>query len=117
MQLAKLLGIKVTVPLESSILYPPPLYGFCEVDPVWIPRRSKAMCMPYLRGHGLTRLRDKVFRIGHLGDFNELMLLGTLSGIEMGLEIAGVPHKKGGVAAAMDYLVHTEVGARERAVA
>jgi alanine-glyoxylate transaminase/serine-glyoxylate transaminase/serine-pyruvate transaminase len=68
-------------------------------------------------GSGLTRLRDKVFRIGHLGDFNELMLLGTLSGIEMGLEIAGVPHKKGGVAAAMDYLVHTEVGARERAVA
>ena len=68
-------------------------------------------------GSGLTRLRDKVFRIGHLGDFNELMLLGTLSGIEMGLEIAGVPHKKGGVAAAMDYLVHTEVGARERAMA
>ncbi len=69
-------------------------------------------------GSGLTRLRDKVFRIGHLGDFNELMLLGTLSGIEMGLEIAGVPHKKGGVAAAMDYLIHTEVaGARERAVA
>jgi alanine-glyoxylate transaminase/serine-glyoxylate transaminase/serine-pyruvate transaminase len=69
-------------------------------------------------GSGLTRLRDKVFRIGHLGDFNELMLLGTLSGIEMGLEIAGVPHKKGGVAAAMDYLIHVEaVGARERAVA
>ena len=69
-------------------------------------------------GSGLTRLRDKVFRIGHLGDFNELMLLGTLSGIEMGLEIAGVPHKKGGVAAAMDYLVHIEtVGARERALA
>ena len=56
-------------------------------------------------GSGLTKLRDKVFRIGHLGDFNDLMLLGTLAGIEMGLELANVPHKKGGVAAAMDYLV------------
>ena len=56
-------------------------------------------------GSGLTKLRDKVFRIGHLGDFNDLMLLGTLAGVEMGLALAGVPHKKGGVAAAMDYLV------------
>jgi len=55
-------------------------------------------------GSGLTKLRDKVFRIGHLGDFNDLMLCGTLCGIEMGLEIARVPHKKGGAAAAMDYL-------------
>jgi alanine-glyoxylate transaminase/serine-glyoxylate transaminase/serine-pyruvate transaminase len=45
-----------------------------------------------------------VFRIGHLGDFNDLMLCGTLSGIEMGLELAGVPHRKGGVDAAMQYL-------------
>ena len=59
---------------------------------------------------GLTRLRDKVFCIGHLGDFNDLMLAGTLAGIEMGLELTGVPHKKGGVEAAMDYLVHSEVG-------
>ncbi|OGA21916.1 MAG: serine--glyoxylate aminotransferase [Betaproteobacteria bacterium RIFCSPLOWO2_02_FULL_67_26] len=59
-------------------------------------------------GSGLTRLRDKVFRIGHLGDFNDLMLLGTLAGIEMGLELAGVPHKKGGVQAAMDYLARGE---------
>jgi len=57
-------------------------------------------------GSGLTKLRDKVFRIGHLGDFNDLMLCGTLSGIEMGLELARVPHKKGGVDAAMDYLAH-----------
>jgi alanine-glyoxylate transaminase/serine-glyoxylate transaminase/serine-pyruvate transaminase len=55
-------------------------------------------------GSGLTRLRDKVFRIGHLGDFNDLMLCGTLCGIEMGLELAGIAHKKGGVAAALDYL-------------
>src|SRR5262245_8677620 len=61
-------------------------------------------------GSGLTKLRDKVFRIGHLGDFNDLILAGHLAGIEMGLELTGVPHKKGGVAAAMDYLVHSEVG-------
>jgi len=69
-------------------------------------------------GSGLTKLRDKVFRIGHLGDFNDLMLAGTLAGIEMGLELTGVPHKKGGVDAAMDYLVHSETaGSRKRAIA
>jgi alanine-glyoxylate transaminase/serine-glyoxylate transaminase/serine-pyruvate transaminase len=55
-------------------------------------------------GSGLTKLRDKVFRIGHLGDFNDLMLCGTLAGIEMGLELARVPHRKGGVDAALQYL-------------
>jgi len=55
-------------------------------------------------GSGLGKLRDKVFRIGHLGAFNDLMLMGTLAGVEMGLELAGVPHKKGGVNAAMEYL-------------
>jgi alanine-glyoxylate transaminase/serine-glyoxylate transaminase/serine-pyruvate transaminase len=55
-------------------------------------------------GNGLNKVADKVFRIGHLGDFNELMLMGTLAGIEMGLGIAGVPHQKGGVDAAMRYL-------------
>jgi alanine-glyoxylate transaminase/serine-glyoxylate transaminase/serine-pyruvate transaminase len=55
-------------------------------------------------GNGLGKVTDKVFRIGHLGDFNDLMLAGTLSGVEMGLAIAGVPHTKGGVRAALDYL-------------
>jgi alanine-glyoxylate transaminase/serine-glyoxylate transaminase/serine-pyruvate transaminase len=55
-------------------------------------------------GSGLGKLTDKVFRIGHLGDFNDLTLLGTLAGVEMGLELAGVPHKKGGVTAAMTSL-------------
>ncbi|MBI3045265.1 MAG: aminotransferase class V-fold PLP-dependent enzyme [Betaproteobacteria bacterium] len=59
-------------------------------------------------GSGLTKLRDKVFRIGHLGDFNDLMLLGTLAGIEMGLDLANVPHRKGGVQAAMDHLARGE---------
>jgi alanine-glyoxylate transaminase/serine-glyoxylate transaminase/serine-pyruvate transaminase len=56
-------------------------------------------------GQGLSKLSGKIFRIGHLGDFNDLSLMGTLAGVEMGLELAGVPHKKGGVLAAADYLV------------
>jgi alanine-glyoxylate transaminase/serine-glyoxylate transaminase/serine-pyruvate transaminase len=55
-------------------------------------------------GSGLSKIADKVFRIGHLGDFNDLMLMGTLAGCEMGLALAGVPHKKGGADAAMAYL-------------
>ena len=58
-------------------------------------------------GNGLSKLADRVFRIGHLGDFNDLMLAGTLSGVEMGLGLAGVPHKKGGAQAALDYLAET----------
>ena len=54
-------------------------------------------------GNGLSKVADKVFRIGHLGDFNELMLAGTLAGVEMGLGLAGVPHQKGSVDAAMRY--------------
>jgi alanine-glyoxylate transaminase / serine-glyoxylate transaminase / serine-pyruvate transaminase len=55
-------------------------------------------------GTGLGKLAGKVFRIGHLGDFNDLTLMGTLAGVEMGLELAGVPVKKEGVRAAMEYL-------------
>jgi alanine-glyoxylate transaminase/serine-glyoxylate transaminase/serine-pyruvate transaminase len=54
-------------------------------------------------GTGLTKLAGRVFRIGHLGDTNDLTILGALCGVEMGLELAGIPHKKGGVAAAMDF--------------
>jgi len=57
-------------------------------------------------GNGLGKVAGKVFRIGHLGDFNDLMLAGTLCGVEMGLGLAGVPHRKNGVAAALDYLAH-----------
>ncbi len=56
-------------------------------------------------GTGLGKLAGKIFRIGHLGDFNDLTLMGTLAGVEMGLELAGVPHQQGGVQAAMAYLV------------
>jgi len=55
-------------------------------------------------GTGLTKLGGKVFRIGHLGDFNDLTLMGTLAGVEMGLGLAGVPVKKEGAQAAMEYL-------------
>jgi alanine-glyoxylate transaminase/serine-glyoxylate transaminase/serine-pyruvate transaminase len=55
-------------------------------------------------GQGLAKVKGKVFRIGHLGHFNDLQLLGTLGGVEMGLHAAGVPHQQGGVAAAMDVL-------------
>ncbi|MCE5263296.1 MAG: aminotransferase class V-fold PLP-dependent enzyme [Deltaproteobacteria bacterium] len=55
-------------------------------------------------GSGLGKLKDQVFRIGHLGDMNDLMLAGTLGGVEMGFAVAGVSHRKGGVMAALDYL-------------
>lgn len=55
-------------------------------------------------GNGLGQLNDRVFRIGHLGDVGELHLVGTLSGVEMGLRAAGIPYKADGVKAAMDYI-------------
>jgi alanine-glyoxylate transaminase / serine-glyoxylate transaminase / serine-pyruvate transaminase len=55
-------------------------------------------------GTGLGKMKGKIFRIGHLGDFNDLMLAGTLSGVEMGFALAGVPHKSGGVLAALELL-------------
>jgi alanine-glyoxylate transaminase / serine-glyoxylate transaminase / serine-pyruvate transaminase len=55
-------------------------------------------------GAGLGRLKGTTFRIGHLGDFNDLMLAGTLSGVEMGLALSRVPFTRGGVAAALDFL-------------
>ncbi len=55
-------------------------------------------------GQGLSKLSGKIFRIGHLGDFNDLMLAGTLAGVEMGLELASVPFRKGGVTAALEHL-------------
>ena len=59
-------------------------------------------------GAGLSKLSGKVFRIGHLGSFNDLMLAGTLSGVEMGLQLAGVPHESGGVTKALQYLTETK---------
>jgi alanine-glyoxylate transaminase/serine-glyoxylate transaminase/serine-pyruvate transaminase len=65
-------------------------------------------------GAGLGKLKGKAFRIGHLGYFNDLMLCGTLAGIEMGLRLAGVPHREGGVAAAMSHLAGGRAPANRR---
>ena len=59
-------------------------------------------------GMGLGRIAGKVFRIGHLGDTNDATIVGALAATEMALALAGVPHKKGGVQAAMDYLVSAQ---------
>ncbi len=67
-------------------------------------------------GTGLGKLAGKVFRIGHLGDFNDLTLMGTLAGVEMGLQLAGVPVKQAGVQAAMQYLASVH-SAEKRAAA
>jgi len=66
-------------------------------------------------GTGLGKLAGKVFRIGHLGDFNDLTLMGTLCGVEMGLALAGVPVKKEGVQAAMAYLAESHAQPRRAA--
>jgi alanine-glyoxylate transaminase/serine-glyoxylate transaminase/serine-pyruvate transaminase len=69
-------------------------------------------------GQGLSKLSGKIFRIGHLGDFNDLTLMGTLAGVEMGLALAAVPHKQGGVLAAMEHLTaqaQSRQGARRAA--
>jgi alanine-glyoxylate transaminase/serine-glyoxylate transaminase/serine-pyruvate transaminase len=60
-------------------------------------------------GTGLGKVQGRVFRIGHLGDFNDLMLAGTLSGVEMGLIGAGIPFDKGGINAALEYLANNPV--------
>jgi alanine-glyoxylate transaminase/serine-glyoxylate transaminase/serine-pyruvate transaminase len=63
-------------------------------------------------GNGLGILKDRVFRIGHLGDINHLTLLGAISGVEMGLKLAGVPIGNGGVDAAMAVLAAEGEGSR-----
>lgn len=65
-------------------------------------------------GAGLSKVKGKVFRIGHLGHFNDLMLMGTLAGVEMGLELAKVPHRGGGVTAAMGVLTGKDGAASSR---
>jgi alanine-glyoxylate transaminase / serine-glyoxylate transaminase / serine-pyruvate transaminase len=68
-------------------------------------------------GTGLGKIKGKAFRIAHIGFFNDLMLMGTLSGVEMGLDLAKVPHRSGGVMAAMEVLKGRDVVAMSKAVA
>ena len=56
-------------------------------------------------GTGLGKVKGRVFRIGHLGDFNDVTLAGTLSGVEMGLALSGIPFSANGVSVALEYLV------------
>ncbi len=82
------------------------------VTAVWLPEGYDADKMRQLAldkfnlslGGGLDRLKGRAFRIGHLGDLNEPMLLGTIAAVEMALDLCGVPYGRGGVQAAMDYL-------------
>jgi alanine-glyoxylate transaminase / serine-glyoxylate transaminase / serine-pyruvate transaminase len=67
-------------------------------------------------GTGLARLKDKVFRIGHLGSINDLMLAGTLCGVQMGLDLAGIPHGDG-VSPALAYLANPAATAAARSLA
>jgi alanine-glyoxylate transaminase/serine-glyoxylate transaminase/serine-pyruvate transaminase len=73
-------------------------------------RRIALQTLNVSLGGGLGRLGGRVFRIGHLGDLNEPMILGTLASVEMALRLAGVPHTPGGVNAAVDYLVEAARG-------
>jgi alanine-glyoxylate transaminase/serine-glyoxylate transaminase/serine-pyruvate transaminase len=74
----------------------------CDAD------RTRQVCLDKFNvslGGGLDRLRGRIVRIGHLGDLNEPMILGAIAAVEMAMELTGVPHGRGGVQAAMDYLV------------
>jgi alanine-glyoxylate transaminase/serine-glyoxylate transaminase/serine-pyruvate transaminase len=66
-------------------------------------------------GSGLSKIADRVFRIGHLGDFNDLTMIGTLAGVEMGLALARVPMQSGGAQAAIDFLLQTAQDRHARA--
>ncbi|MGH7045822.1 MAG: pyridoxal-phosphate-dependent aminotransferase family protein [Stellaceae bacterium] len=73
--------------------------------------KMRAICLDRFNvslGGGLGPLQGRVFRIGHMGDLNEPMILGSLAAVEMALKLAGIPHGRGGLAAAMDYLVTSE---------
>jgi alanine-glyoxylate transaminase/serine-glyoxylate transaminase/serine-pyruvate transaminase len=84
-----------------TAVYTPPGHSADELRKVILERLNMAL------GSGLGKLANKVFRIGHMGDFNDLMLAGTLAGVEMGLNLAGIPYRKGGSAAALDYLTES----------
>ena len=66
--------------------------------------RNHSAPLRHVARRRLTKLKRRVFRIGHLGGLNDLMLMGALSGVEMGLTLAGAPHKRGGVDAALSFL-------------
>ena len=93
-------SIRARNPIQSSTaVQVPEGYDADEVRQLCLDKFNVSL------GGGLDRLKGHVFRIGHMGDLNEPMSLGSLAAVEMALELCDVPHGKGGVAAAMDYLV------------
>src|SRR5262249_32058670 len=78
-------------------------------------RRTALAHFDFSLGTGLSKIAGKVFRIGHLGDTNDLTIVATLAGVEMGFSLARVPHRRGGVQAAMDYLTAEATPARAAA--
>jgi alanine-glyoxylate transaminase/serine-glyoxylate transaminase/serine-pyruvate transaminase len=86
---------------ESGVLTAVVMPEGCSADSF---RASTLKSFDISLGNGLSKFSDKVFRIGHLGDFNDLMLVATLAGVEMGLKKNNVPHVAGGVGVAMEFL-------------
>ena len=76
-------------------------------------RRSRSTGSTCRSAAGSARCKGRLFRIGHLGDLNEPMVLGAIATVEMALDLAGVPHGKGGVQAAADYLVNESADCRD----
>jgi alanine-glyoxylate transaminase / serine-glyoxylate transaminase / serine-pyruvate transaminase len=79
----------------------------------WDAHKVREICLDKFNvslGGGLGPLQGRVLRIGHMGDLNEPMILGAIAAVEMALDITGVPHGRGGIAAAMDYLVSATAG-------
>ncbi|HEX4858385.1 MAG TPA: aminotransferase class V-fold PLP-dependent enzyme [Usitatibacteraceae bacterium] len=97
-------------PVLTAILVPPGI----DADQL---RHTILVRFDLSLGMGLGRLKGKIFRIGHLGDFNDLTLMATLAGVEMGLAAAGVPHQAGGVAAAMAFLSGKSAGTNPARIA
>ena len=90
-------------PVLTAVLMPPG-YDADEFRKVVLNNYNMSL------GSGLSKVAGKVFRIGHLGECNELTLLAALTGVEMGLAVAGVPHRAGGVDAAMTFLEQRPAG-------
>jgi len=99
------LEVQITEPKHySPVLTAVRVPQGCDADQV---RKVIETAFDMSLGTGLSTLAGQVFRIGHLGDINDLTLMGTLSGVEMGLKLAQIPHQPGGAQAAIDYLADT----------
>ena len=94
---AELVEVAIGTPVLTAVLMPPG-HDADQFRKVVLDNYNMSL------GSGLSKVAGKVFRIGHLGECNELTLLAALTGVEMGLSVAGIPYRAGGVDAAMKYL-------------